>query len=486
MEDKLGTTRTPIILLMGLCILTGCSGDPSPSQEGPVQPASGSMAGYYEITLDPTSLGLAPEAIDRVTVGGVAAYSLVAQDDGLLRLTIQGHPQPGEAEIIVHSGEESYVLESPFRYNPPLSAHFDRFVAIGASLTQGVQRGTPSYHGALMSPSAQIARQARAYHPLPLLKPGLFPQVDVEDIGDPPICAIPNVVSFVVASFAEILPKLSDPETDVPGYQFARIDPDITVYNIAVGSSMVSATLHGPGDDIGASFLGHLVYEPYGAFLSPVEQSQMDVLESLEPTLVISTDLLGNDIIWGIVAEDEINPDLSTSLEEIHADLILLLDRLAATGAQAFLATLPRPSMLPVTETKRAQMLADGFTDVDERIDAIDALATAANALLVEESARHDNIHVVEIAARVLELETTGLQVGDEILTTHLFGGLLGLDGIHFTDTGYGLLANGFIEAINDTLGTDIPFVDLVEILAHDPESPTAIQEKGLDPSQCE
>jgi lysophospholipase L1-like esterase len=443
------------------------------------------MAGYFEITLEPSATGLAPDEIDGVTVGGIAAYGLVAQDDGLLRFTIQGHPQSGEAEIIVHSGEASHVLENSFRYDPPLSDHFYRFVAIGASLTQGVQRGTPSYHGALMSPSAQVARQARAYHPLPLLKPGLFPQVDVEDIGVPPICAIPNVVSFVVSSFAEIMPKLSDPDTGDAGYQFARIDPDITVYNIAVGGSKIGATLHGPGSDLGGSFLGHMVYEPYGPFLGPVDQSQMDVLESLDPTLVISTDLLGNDIIWGIVAEDEINPELSTSLEDIHADLILLIDRLAATGAQAFLATLPRPSMLPVTETKRAQMLADGLSNVDERIEAIDALATAANALLVEECARYDNIHVVDIATRVAELETNGLQVGDDLLDTHLFGGLLGLDGIHFTDTGYGLMANGFIEAINNTLGTDIPLVDLVEILAHDPESPKSIQEKGLDASLC-
>ena len=98
------------------------------------------MAGYFEITLDPIATGLAPGAIDGVTVGGIAAYALVAQDDGLLRVTIQGHPQSGEAEIIVHSDEESHVLESPFRYNPPLSEHFERFVAIGASLTLCTRR----------------------------------------------------------------------------------------------------------------------------------------------------------------------------------------------------------------------------------------------------------------------------------------------------------------------------------------------------------
>ena len=40
-------------------------------------------------------------------------------------------------------------------------------------------------------------------------------------------------------------------------------------------------------------------------------------------------------------------------------------------------------------------------------------------------------------------------------------GGLFGLDGIHPTPFGYAVLANEWIEAINETYGAEIPVVNL-------------------------
>ena len=95
-------------------------------------------------------------------------------------------------------------------------------------------------------------------------------------------------------------------------------------------------------------------------------------------------------------------------------------------------------------------------------------------------------MHLVPIASHVATLEVEGLPVGDQLLHTKPFGGLLGLDGVHFTNTGYALVANAFIMTINETLDTDVPLIDLAAVMATDPESPKAIQAAGFDPALCD
>ncbi len=48
------------------------------------------------------------------------------------------------------------------------------------------------------------------------------------------------------------------------------------------------------------------------------------------------------------------------------------------------------------------------------------------------------------------------------------------------------MFANLFIEKINAQLGTDVPMVDLVEVLKNDEGSPEAIAAAGLDVSVCD
>jgi hypothetical protein len=52
------------------------------------------------------------------------------------------------------------------------------------------------------------------------------------------------------------------------------------------------------------------------------------------------------------------------------------------------------------------------------------------------------------------------------VLTTDFLGGLFSLDGIHPTNTEYGIIANDFIDAMNQSLRTGIPDAD---IAASDP-----------------
>lgn len=87
----------------------------------------------------------------------------------------------------------------------------------------------------------------------------------------------------------------------------------------------------------------------------------------------------------------------------------------------------------------------------------IAAQATAAGATLVD------------INALFAQTAAKGLTVGGYTAQFSFLGGIFGLDGIHPTNTGYGLLANTFIDASNSANGTKIPDVDLATIAATDP-----------------
>ena len=76
--------------------------------------------------------------------------------------------------------------------------------------------------------------------------------------------------------------------------------------------------------------------------------------------------------------------------------------------------------------------------------------------------------------------------VGDQRLGAERFGGIVGLDGVHFTDTGYAFLANLFIAEINQVLGTDVPAISLAPVLAMDPESPAALRAAGVAVDECQ
>ena len=51
-------------------------------------------------------------------------------------------------------------------------------------------------------------------------------------------------------------------------------------------------------------------------------------------------------------------------------------------------------------------------------------------------------------------------------------GGILALDGLHPTNTGYAIIANAWIATINTAYGTSIPAVNVNAIYATDPYAP--------------
>ncbi len=167
-------------------------------------------------------------------------------------------------------------------------------------------------------------------------------------------------------------------------------------------------------------------------------------------------------------------------------DIDALVNRLALQSADIFLATLPRPNILPFFQLKRARLVSNGEQpEADILLSQLGDTADAVNAHLRLRAGEHINVHVVDVASVAEEWLENGASVGDETLYIQPFGGLVGLDGLHFTDVGYALLTNIFIAEINQVLGESIPMIDITEVRSVDRERPEVLRAAGIDVDLC-
>ena len=417
------------------------------------------------------------EPVEAVFVGEARGYDLV-QADGLLRFTVQGGV--GEQVVTLHQGED--ILEAgTLTYHPATDPLFDRVTGIGASLTMGVQDGVPTQHAQLMSPGAQIARAAGAYYGIPLLVEPLFPTIEPTDLGPAPDCSAPGVAKHVTDGVIEVLGVLNDDDGDFR-YDFGRVDPDLVVQNAGVGGFQVGDLTTGT-DEFTKGFLAHLVLDPYGDLDGEIAISQVEHVLAQDPTLVVSFDTYGNDLIGSVVLADEIDVGNITSEEAFHSALDRLLPMLGDSDAQVFLANSPRPGLLPAGRLVVEE--AEDREAAQAALDEADAIAILYNDILAERAQDYDNIYIVDAWGLAEELSTNGMTVDGQFLTTERFGGLLSLDGVHFTDTGYATFAQLFLDTIEAELGVAVDPLDLQAIVAADARSPLALEASGVPIEDC-
>lgn len=463
---SLGLTPSRGALALLLIGLGGCaSGEVEPPPQGEpldlLQPPSGSLTGYEPLLIDVSGVDASASEVESVRVGGVLAIDLEPQDDGRLQVLLQGAPEPGNARVVLTVGGEERTLPQRYTYAAPLDPRFERVVAFGASLTQGVQDATPTHDGVMYSPALQTARALGAYMPQPVLVDPLFPTLDLASVGPAPDCEPTPATSFIRDSITDVLGKLVV-EDEGFAYWVGRSDPDLVVRNLAAGGFRVDDMLFGPEvSEVVQNFLGPLSFDPYTEFAAGPRWSMIDEVERLEPTLVMSFDFMGNDVLSG------------TDYSVMEANVPPLVERLAATGAEVFLADMPDPGVL------------HGSVNEDPLGDAERTLALQCNALLEGEAAKYDNVHVVSVFDRTEELATLGLSLAGQELTTDMLGGLLSFDGLHFSPTGYAVTADLFVEEIGRVLGVELPAVDVEAVLEQDIHGPAAVRAAGREPEEC-
>ncbi len=464
--------------LLPLLLAAGCGGSADGTTPGAIraEPFEVGLFGHetVELHLPTTALPSTPRPI--VRVAGALAYDVAWVSPGVLRATVQGAPQAGPADVVVDVGETH--LESPgaITYRPQRVPEIGRLIATGGSLTEGVHDGTVDVDGQSTGGAAVIARQVGAYLPLPLVPRGIIPGYTAASFRkDCTVAADPDLAGF--------LDSLLDPDTGEYSVRRGRIDPSVEVFDVAIGGETLADQRDGgPGAKAVLENLTWNVEAESPIVGPPVPQiARVKALASAVPhSTIISLDLATNDVLGTLGTNDAgFTLETITPADQFRKDARFILGELAALPAEVFIADIPYVDFKPDFQEHLARMRANG-ADADGAVTALRARTDELNAILAEEGARFPNVHVLPIASRVKEIARDGVMVGGERLDVSRFGGLLGFDDTHFTRTGYALVADYFIQQMNQTLGTHIPAPDLEAIHAADPQAPAALRALGF------
>ncbi len=112
----------------------------------------------------------------------------------------------------------------------------------------------------------------------------------------------------------------------------------------------------------------------------------------------------------------------------------------------------------PLTDSGflNASEIAQVQTTIDAYNSAISQQVTAVGGVLVD---IHSYFQTLE----------SGITINNHNASTAFLGGLFSLDGVHPTNTGYALIANQFIDALNSNAKTNITQVNVSAVAAADP-----------------
>jgi phospholipase/lecithinase/hemolysin len=227
--------------------------------------------------------------------------------------------------------------------------------------------------------------------------------------------------------------------------------------------------------------------------------------EALAPTTVFVW-LGNNDALRPATNGDA---SLLTPLTDFQAAYAEVMSRLSATGATLVVANIPDIASIPfLTSAEKVAesvgvplsiigpalgigpgdfVIPDAFPHIAAILHGLEPGPLAANLVLdagevatiraavsnynafIAAQASAHGAALVDIHALVDELRDKGLVAGGQRLTIDFLGGLFSLDGIHPTNTGYALIANKFIHALNTQFAAGIPAVSLEQIKKSDP-----------------
>jgi hypothetical protein len=344
-------------------------------------------------------------------------------------------------------------------------------------MTMGIQSNGLTAESQVWGPAAQVARAAGVYLGLPLARSGIIPGYTIDSFN--PDCTLkpgqePNPMA--------ILGMLTDPDTHQIDLRRARIDWTLVdVRNVAVGGEKIAEVVNGPTDVKGVIALA--IEEPAQPDLSQRPPSQLAWAERLKPDVVLSTDLYINDLVPAIFDSDTdfVFEDI-TPKAEFMAAAQEFLARISVAAMQVFLGNGLHMDFVERVQFLRASLARQGKTqaEIDARVAMFNAIIDDYNAAFAELARPYPNVHIVDLARLADEFIHEGRMVAGHKLTTDHFGGLVSLDDFHPTRTGYALIANEYIAAINQALGTQIPAVDVDAVYAGDPFSPEHLKADGF------
>jgi len=454
-----------------LALVAGCYGDTGIKLT--VSPDHASMFGQTDVTItgDLASLG----DVDYFAIAGVQVIN-ARWTPSSVTVTVQGAPRPGRYDIVIRGNRGKTIQHNLFTYDPAVAGVPPTWMAFGASFTQGTESNGIDPHTQIYGVSGQIANAAGVFLGLPLFNPQVTPPLQPTDFYSD-CTQIPGTG----AGATTLTTVTSSPDTGYADLRLGRLDWTLKNRNVAVGGAKVNDILNGCNGVI--ALLAHIVNDPdidYSDVLSQETTSMIDRVVALDPDIGFTTDLLGNDIDAAVVQPDDLAPELITPIENVAPLLQTMMQRLGRLHGQYFIANMPSLTFVPHVVALRQQLVAEGkdTSAFDAKAAAIDAVTEQYNQALHDAMAPYPNLHVVDFKQYVADVKG-GVTVGGEALTVAHFGGLISLDDLHLTDTGYALYAQKFIDAINAVEHTAIPPIDVEAVHAQDKLAPGKLRAAG-------
>jgi len=364
----------------------------------------------------------------------------------------------------------------------PRKADLSRLVVVGDSLSAGFQNGSLVESAQVNGYAALLAGQAGVSLPLPLIaSPG-----------------VPNVLTLVAPGPPPVI-------APAPGVSTGRVNPFQQPFNLAVPGQRVQDALT-TRPNLPVNSLTDLVLGfPRTFILGQPPQSQVEQAETLAPTTVIVW-LGNNDALGAALAGNTLALTPTASFEASYTEL---MNRLSATGATLVVANLPDvtvvPALTPAEEVAAraglplsvvgpalgigagdfvtqaglglvpgilanpaAGPLPNGGVLTASEAATVSARVEEFNAVIAAQAAAHGAV-LVDIHSLTETFRERGYVVGGQRLTTSFLGGLFSLDGVHPTNTGYAVIANEFIKALNSQRAAGIPPVNVRKVQKDDP-----------------
>ena len=365
---------------------------------------------------------------------------------------------------------------------------FTNVVFVGDSITAGFQNGSlldtqqPNGYASL------VARQANFTITLPLIaSPGLPPVLRLVSLGPPPVTA-----SASGASTGRENGSAQATDLAVPGHLLHD------VLNYAPPAVPTSGE-----DIITQAILGF----PLGN-----TKSQADEAVALKPSTIFLW--AGNND--ALIADSSGMPSTMTPLADFTTDFTALITKLKTTNANLFVANIPDVTAVPfmtsaptlASELATASGVSastiqsglglsngdlvngQGLSDAQDQVKALSTggkltplpdadvltateIATVQNTInsynqVIQQQATAAGATLVDTHAYFATL-AAGISINGVTANNSFLGGLFSLDGVHPTNTGYALLANEFINALNKKFSLTIAPVNVGTVASTDP-----------------
>jgi lysophospholipase L1-like esterase len=366
---------------------------------------------------------------------------------------------------------------------------FGTTVVIGDSLSAGFQNGSLLDSQQVNGWASLVAKQANFTLALPLIaSPGVPAVLELASLGPPPVIQ------------------------QASGISLGRVDPLTQPYDLAVPGHLLNDVIN-TGPVLVPTSDEELITDLVLGFPLGDTKSQMNEAIALNPTAIFVW--AGNDD--ALQADESGMPSSMTTVATFTLEFTQLLSTLhSQTKATLIVGNIPDVTAIPyltpaatviatvATDTglSQAQVAADlgladgdlvnatGESEVETAISQIkqgktptpltdsgfltaSAIAQVQSTISAYNSAISQEVTavggiLVDIHAYFQTLQS-GITINNYKATAGFLGGLFSLDGVHPTNTGYALIANQYIAALNSSANTNITQVNVSAIAAADP-----------------